>query len=531
MSRNVLERFAELPGFLSGHLLLSISALLVGLMISLPLGILASRSDRARGPVLAVASLVQTIPSLALLALMVPLLGGLIGFIPAFMALTLYSILPTLRNTVTGIAELDPAIIEAANGVGMTESQRLWRVELPLAAPVIVAGFRTATVWVVGTATLSTPVGAPSLGNYIFAGLQTRNWVSVIFGCIFAAGLAIILDQIIRLLEVSLRDRRRKLAWGAVTLLVAVVVAGLMPLISQALTTSGGSGVVTASVAPEERTAGKGQRLLGQTVVVGSKSFTEQYVLSGLLRLRLEAEGAVVETLPNLGSTIAFDALRNNTIDVYPDYTGTVWSTIMNRDAPTTRTRTSIEVAHYLLETHGILSVASLGFENNYGFAMTRERAAELGVRTIADLAVHGSDITIGGDIELFSRPEWIRVRDTYGLHDAATLSMDSTFMYDAVVSGEVDVISAYTTDGRIAAFDLQILGDPRVGFPPYDAILIMSPAAQAKPGLVEVLTEFSWTITDTLMREANRLVDLDGQSPGEAASYLYEAIWVEAKQ
>lgn len=524
MSQNVIERFSELPGYLSGHLLLSISALLVGLLIALPLGVLASRSARARGPVLTVASLVQTIPSLALLALMVPLLGGLIGFLPAFMALTLYSILPTLRNTVTGIAELDPAIIEAANGVGMTENQRLWRVELPLAAPVIVAGFRTATVWVVGTATLSTPVGAESLGNYIFAGLQTRNWVSVIFGCIFAAALAIILDQIIRVLETALRERRQKLAMGAVTALIVGVAAGLTPQLDGMFARSNGAGppieIVNLDSGPEGR-----PRLAGQTITVGSKTFTEQYILANLLKRVLEAEGATVETLPNLGSTIAFDALRNNTIDIYPEYTGTVWSTIMKRDAPMARNATYIEVAHYLLETHGILAAARLGFENNYGLAMTRPRAAELGVRNIGDLASHGSDITMGGDIELFSRPEWIRVRDTYALHDIGTRSMDSTFMYDAVVSGEVDVISAYTTDGRIAAFDLQLLTDPDVGFPPYDTIVIMSPEAQKLPGLADVLTELSWTINETLMREANKRVDLDGQSPEEAGSYLHTTI------
>ena len=159
MNENFQERLAELPDYLAGHLTLSISALIIGIAISVPLGVLASRSAHARGPVLAAASLVQTIPSIALLALMVPLLGGTIGFWPAFAALTMYSVLPTLRNTVTGIAELNPAIVEAAHGVGMTDWQRLWRVELPLAAPVIVAGIRTATVWVVGTATLSTPVG------------------------------------------------------------------------------------------------------------------------------------------------------------------------------------------------------------------------------------------------------------------------------------------------------------------------------------------------------------------------------------
>ena len=114
---------------------------------------------------------------------MVPLMGGMIGFWPAFAALSLYSILPMLRNTIVGLQGVDADIREAALAVGMTARQRLKQVDLPLAAPVIVAGLRTASAWVVGTATLSTPVGARSLGNYIFQGLQTRNWAMVLFGC------------------------------------------------------------------------------------------------------------------------------------------------------------------------------------------------------------------------------------------------------------------------------------------------------------------------------------------------------------
>ena len=157
----------------------------------------ASRSAAVRWPALLVASLVQTIPSLALLALFYPLLLALsalslaafgrgfpaLGFLPSLLALTLYSMLPILRNGVAGLTGVDPAIVEAARGVGMTDRQRLFQVELPLAAPVIMAGVRTAAVWTIGAATLATSVGQTSLGNYIFSGLQTENWVFVLFGC------------------------------------------------------------------------------------------------------------------------------------------------------------------------------------------------------------------------------------------------------------------------------------------------------------------------------------------------------------
>ena len=211
------EQLALLPGYLTAHLQLTLLALLAGIAFSIPAGVLVTRRRWLEQPVLGTATIIQTIPSLALLAIMVPALAALgftsIGFLPAFIGLTLYSVLPILRNTVTGLAGVDPALIEAAQGVGMTPAQCLRRVELPLAMPVILAGIRTSAVLTVGVATLSTPVGAPSLGNYIFSGLQTRNLTAVLVGCIAAAVLALSLDGLVRALGAAIVQR--KTGWAA----------------------------------------------------------------------------------------------------------------------------------------------------------------------------------------------------------------------------------------------------------------------------------------------------------------------------
>lgn len=205
----------NLPAYLGGHMRLSVAAIVTALIVSLPLGIVAARNRVIARPALGVASVLQTIPALALLALMVPLLGGMIGFLPAFIALTLYGVLPILRNTIVGLQGVDVTVREAARGVGMSPAQSLMQVELPLAAPAIIAGIRTATVWVVGAATLATPVGATSLGNYIFSGLQTRTWAAVIFGCLCSAGLALLLDQLIAAIERALKSGERRHRGGA----------------------------------------------------------------------------------------------------------------------------------------------------------------------------------------------------------------------------------------------------------------------------------------------------------------------------
>jgi len=508
------EQLALLPAYLTGHLQLALVALGLGTAFSVPAGVWVTRRPRLEPGVLGVASVVQTIPSLALLAIMVPLLGGLgvltarwlgielraIGYPPALVALTLYSVLPILRNTVAGIAGVEPALVEAARGVGMTSRQRLWRVELPLALPVIVAGVRTSAVWVGGTTTLSTPVGATSLGNYIFSGLQTRNSAAVLTGCVAAAALALLLDQVIRVLEVGARRRRRGL--------LAVALGVLLLLY----------GYTGASFVAERVAAA------GHPVRIGAKSFTEQYILAEMLALRVrEATGRPAAVLGSLGSTVAFDALRTGDLDAYVDYTGTIWATIMGREAAGVgRKRVLAEVTRFLEREHGIRLVARLGFENAYALAMRSDRVRALGGSAIGDLAPRAPDLEIGGDYEFFQRPEWKALADAYDLRFRARRSMDPALMYQAVAEGEVDVIGAFTTDGRVAAYNLVLLDDPRGAIPPYDAVVLVGP--HVDPDVGEALAALEGILDETAMRRLNRAVDARGRSPAAVARrYLEE--------
>src|SRR6201991_1545761 len=306
------EALTHLSDYLGNHVRVSVTALALGLVISFPLAIAARNRPLFRNVLLGIASIVQTVPGLALLALFYPLLLALsglalkwlgfefsaFGFLPAVLALALYSMLPVLRNTITGLNGVDAALIEAARGVGMTQSQSLFTVELPLALPVIMAGIRTSAVWVIGTATLSTPIGQTSLGNYIFAGLQTQNWVFVLFGCAAAALLALAVDQLLALIETGLRARSSlRTALGAAGI-AALVAATLVPTLTRSQT----------------------------SYVVGAKTFTEQYVLAALIGERLEAAGLAATTREGLGSNVIYNALVNGDIDVYVDYSGTLWS-------------------------------------------------------------------------------------------------------------------------------------------------------------------------------------------------------------
>jgi osmoprotectant transport system permease protein len=502
------EQLALLPGYLTAHLQLTLLALFFSTSISLPLGVAVTRVPWLEAPALAVAGIIQTIPSLALLAVMVPLLAYFdlqsIGFLPALIGLTLYGVLPVLRNTVTAISNVDPALKEAARGVGMTPAQQLYKVELPLAMPVIVAGIRTATVWVVGIATLSTPVGATSLGNYIFSGLQTRNDASVLVGCFAAAILALLLDSLVRTIEDGVRTRRRGRVVAALGILAALYAYTLATL---------------AAPLVQER---------DRPIRIGSKTFTEQYILSAMLARWIHDEtGHPAALMQSLGSVVAFDALAAGDIDLYVDYSGTLWANEMGRETLAVGRKELLRALEaYLHHQHGITLAARLGFENTYALAMRRRDAEARGIRRISDLARHAPSLTMGSDYEFFARPEWAAVRTTYGLAFAELRSMDSTLMYQAVARGNVDVISAFSTDGRIAAFDLRVLEDDRNVIPPYDAVVLASPRlAEQNPEVLKALGRLEGRIDADTMREMNRAVDEDGQPPSAVAKAFVERL------
>jgi osmoprotectant transport system permease protein len=500
MSAGLARELALLPVTLSHHLLLSLSALLAGILICFPLAILISRVRALQWPALTFASVVQTIPGLALLALMVPLLGQ-IGFLPAFLALVLYSMLPILHNTVTGILGVDRSVIEAARGIGMTSTQQLLKVELPLAAPMIIAGIRTSAVWIVGTATLATPVGATSLGDHIFAGLQTQNSTAVLVGCVAAAALAVTLDQLIRLLERATVQRSRRAGMAAAVGLVILFMVGFSTLIPTA--------------------ARKGR---STPIVVGAKTFTEQYVLAELLTLALKQAGLPAMSKTSLGSTILFEALASGNVDCYVDYSGTLWANAMKRRDIPPRAILLEEMTRWLEEKHHVKLLGPLGFENTYALAMTEETSQKYKIRSLAELSLRAPELRIGSDYEFFSRPEWLALSASYGLRFAEQRTFDPSLMYAAIRTGSVDVISAYSTDGRIAADKLVVLDDPHRALPPYDAILLLGPGAAGRRDVVAALTPLVGAIADQVMREANRMVDLEHRPVAEAVALLWEA-------
>lgn len=508
-----LEALTGLGDELAWHVLLAASAIALGIAVALPLAVWAGRSATVAKITLGIASLIQTIPALALLALFFPILLSLrmvfgeglptLGFLPALLALALYALLPILRNAVTAQSNLDPGVTEAADAMGMTGWQKLRLVEAPLAAPYVMAGIRTAAVWTIGAATLATTIGQPSLGDPIFAGLQTQNWALVLAGCVVAAGLALTADALLGVIERGFRLRKRTF-WLGGTVAVALGIAAAL----------------AAQIAPG---LGRESR---STVVIGAKQFSEQYILARLIGERLERAGYRVEYRDGLGSAVVHEAVTTGAIDVAIDYTGTLWTNQMKRADNPGREAMYRELVRWKEATSEARIAGRLGFENAYAFAMRPDRAAALGIRSLSDLARAAPRLAIGGDPEFFERPEWSAVRSAYDLRFGRQRTFAPTFMYDALKSGEADVISAYTSDGRIAADRLVVLADPQGALPSYDALIVLSPRASRDRRLTAAIEPLFGAIDVAAMREANYAVDrrTDKLTPVQAARQLARA-------
>jgi osmoprotectant transport system permease protein len=258
-------------------------------------------------------------------------------------------------------------------------------------------------------------------------------------------------------------------------------------------------------------------------VTIGAKNFSEQYILARLIGRRLEAAGYRVEYREGLGSAVIFRALGAGDVDVYVDYAGTLWANEMKRrDVPDPK-RMVVEIGRWAAREHGVGLVGALGFENAYAIAVRGSDAKRLGLGTLDDLARAAPRMTLGSDLEFLERPEWGAVRDANGLKFAATRAFSPTFMYRAIDSGAVDAISAFSSDGRIAAQQLVVLADPRHAIPSYDALLLVAPAQARDARFTAALKPLIGRLAVETMRAANYSVDRDRdkRTPDQAAAAL----------
>lgn len=491
-------RWSEILEALQQHLFLSLISILIAMLIAIPVGIYISRRKRLAEPVIGIASVFQTIPSLALFGFLLPLFG--IGNTTAIIALTVYALLPILRNTYTGITGVDQSAVEAGRGMGMTKNQILRMIEIPLALPIIMAGLRTAAVLTIGVATLAAFIGAGGLGDLIYRGLSTTRNELVLAGAIPAAVLAIVIDLLLKRIEMATDPKsRKKFSWKKGSFI-------LIPVAALFLFFGAKSGDTE------------------DTVVIAGKMWTEQYILPYIISEYVkEKTDYNVQVKEGLGETpILTEAIRKGDIDMFVEYTGTGLLTILKEEYNPGDSPDAIynKVKEGYKEKYQLEWLKPLGFENTYALALNPKIYKEAGVKTISEFSPKSSQYTFGGPTEFFEREDgYTPFAQTYHLQFKDKRSLDPNLMYSAVKEGKVDAIPAYTTDGRIVRFNLGMLKDDKKFFPPYYAAPIVREETLKKfPKLKDTVNDLGGKISEQEMAEMNAKVDLDKEDPREVA-------------
>jgi len=483
-------RKEELLATLIEHIQISFIALLIAILIAVPLGIVLTKAKRISEIVMNIAAVLQTIPSLALLGLMIPLFG--IGRVPAIIALVVYALLPILRNTYTGIKEVDPSLIEAAKGIGMKPFRRLTKVELPIAMPVIMAGIRTAMVLIIGTATLAALIGAGGLGDLILLGIDRNNPSLILIGAIPAALLAIIFDVILRLMA-KLSYKKLMLATGAI--LLVIIIAIVAPLLSHK----------------------------GDTITLAGKLGSEPSIITNMYKILIEEEtDDTVEVKDGMGKTaFLFNALKSDDIDGYLEFTGTVLGELTKEDLKSKKEAAVYQQAKDSLQSkYDMTMLKPMKYNNTYALAVKRDFAQKHHLKTIDDLAKVTDQLKPGFTLEFNDRPDGFKaVKKAYNLNINNVKTMEPKLRYSAIEKGDINLIDAYSTDAELKQYDMVVLKDNKHVFPPYQgAPMFKEKFLNEHKEIKAPLNRLAGKISDEEMQEMNYKVTVKNEYPYQVA-------------
>lgn len=512
------------------HLTISMVALVLGVLVAVPLGIVITKNKMVAKIVMSIASVLQTIPSLALLAIMVPLFG--VGKVPAIIAIFIYSLLPILRNTVLGMMSVDDNVLDAAKGMGMTFFQIIKDIQIKLAAPVIMSGVRLSAVYVIAWTTLASYVGAGGLGDFIFTGLTLFNVPMIILGAVPVTIMALIMDLVLSRLEKAVKPRteskskkdndsddKDKIENGngiknkngqknkSENKIVSrsntkkAIIAFLAIFSSLTLTACSLPGL-------------GGEASKGDIVIAGG-STAERQIITEIQKQMIEHYNPKqkVSVINNLSSAmLVFQTLNGGYANIGSAmYTGTTLTGELGMK-PTTDPEEALEkVIKGYNDKFNLIWMPTYGFENTYAFMVKKEFAEKHNLNKVSDLKPIAKDLKAGVDTSWIQRKGdgYQAFKDKYKFDFDSVLPMDVGLVYSAVNSGKMDVVLGYSTDGRINSYGLKVLEDDMRIFPPYDASPIISKkTVDEHPEVVDVLLKLEGSITSETMQKLNAQCD-----------------------
>lgn len=510
-----IDNLSEVGVMTLEHIKLTFIAVVFACIIGIPIGILIAYVKRLNKPIMGLTNTVQAIPSMALLGLMIPLLG--IGAVPAIVTVTLYSLLPIVKNTYIGLTNIDKDTIEAARGIGLTKLQILTEVQLPLALPVIMGGIRISAVTAVGLMTMAAFIGAGGLGYMVFAGIRSVTNYQILAGAIPACILALLIDLIVGKIEMIvtpislIKGNRAKIIKSHKHNKIFISVTATLIIfmfIFSALTS---------------------EKLEGRVIKIGSKDYTEQVLVSCLTADMIESNTDIkIDRQLSLGSTTtAFNAIKQGSIDMYIEYTGSAYCDILKNKPISDMEKVYNTVKKDLKSQYNIETLKQYGFNNTFAMTVTKETAEKYNLKKVSDLVKCASSMKLGCVFEFLERADGLTgLEKTYGFKMGENKALDGAPRYKALITGEVDIIDAYSTDGLIKKFSLVSLEDDFNYFPPYYATpIIRTDTLEKYPEIVPVLKKLGKVLTNDVMSELNYRVDELNEKPKDVSKDFLRSI------
>ncbi|MCK9344356.1 MAG: ABC transporter permease/substrate-binding protein, partial [Massilibacteroides sp.] len=455
----LLERSDYFLKLISQHLLISSASIILVTALGILIGVWVFYSSKARTIVLPVINFLYTIPSIAMFGLLIPLVG--IGLNNALIVLVVYGLLPIVRNTYTGMKEVPTQLVEAAEGLGTTPLQLFKKIYFPLALPSILSGLRVTTVMIIALGGLAALIGAGGLGQAIFRGLNTMNTPLIVAGSLFISLFAILGDRFIGVFEKH-HTLQRMLAHNATKKQRFILMANMVVL----LLAIGGATLYLNPIKASPQ----------DTIVVATKPTSEQFILGEIIAQRIENQ-TNLKVIRKFGigggTTNIHPAMLAKQIDLYPEYTGTAWLSVLKKDAHLPLLFSELDkeyTEHYDFKWLGLL-----GFNNTYTLAIPLSVTKAKHIQTFSDLALQSKTFILGAEFDFFEREDAYQgLIKRYPFQFKDKFEMDINLRYKAIEEGKVDVVDAFTTDAQINALNLKVLADDKHYFPKYEAGIVI---------------------------------------------------------